>query len=155
MGYAATGFSWLFSVPPGEYRYIELEEATTASFIILTTEAYLPFSVLEYPKNQPIAVAHGVRTWALGKALKLQASGLTPWGRALLEKIIVAQLVKKFPTFYGTRRFIIVFTRARQWSLSCSRWIQSTASHPSSVRYILRLSAYLHLGYMENKISLI
>jgi hypothetical protein len=62
MGYAATGFSWLFSVPPGEYRYIELEEATTASFIILTTEAYLPFSVLEYPKNQPIAVAHGVRT---------------------------------------------------------------------------------------------
>jgi hypothetical protein len=29
-----------------------------------------------------------------------------------------AQLVKKFPSFYGTRRFITVFTRARHLSLS-------------------------------------
>jgi hypothetical protein len=28
-------------------------------------------------------------------------------------KLIVAQLVKKFPAFYGTRRFIIVFIRDR------------------------------------------
>jgi hypothetical protein len=27
---------------------------------------------------------------------------LTPWSRALLEKLIVTQLVKKFPIFYGT-----------------------------------------------------
>jgi hypothetical protein len=36
----------------------------------------------------------------------------TPWNKALLEKITVAQLVKKFSAFSGTRRFITVFTRA-------------------------------------------
>jgi hypothetical protein len=27
---------------------------------------------------------------------------LTPWSRDLLEKLTLAQLVKKFPAFYGT-----------------------------------------------------
>ena len=36
---------------------------------------------------------------------------LTPWSRVLLEKPIGSQLVKKFPAFYGTRRFITAFTR--------------------------------------------
>jgi hypothetical protein len=31
---------------------------------------------------------------------------------SLLEKPTVAQLLKNFPIFYGTRRFITVFTRA-------------------------------------------
>jgi hypothetical protein len=43
---------------------------------------------------------------------------LTPWSRGLLEKLKVSQLVKKFPEFYGTRRFITAFTRARHLSLS-------------------------------------
>jgi hypothetical protein len=38
--------------------------------------------------------------------------------RVLLEKIIVSQLVKKFPAFFGTQRFITMFTRACHWSLS-------------------------------------
>ena len=38
---------------------------------------------------------------------------LTPWSRALLEKLTGSQLVKKFPEFYGIRRFITAFTRAR------------------------------------------
>jgi len=42
---------------------------------------------------------------------------LTPWSR-VLQKLVVTQLVKKFPTFYGTWRFIIVFTRFHHWSLS-------------------------------------
>jgi hypothetical protein len=46
---------------------------------------------------------------------------LPPWSRVLLEKLIVTQLVKKFPTFYGNRRFITVFTTARHLSLSCAR----------------------------------
>jgi len=29
---------------------------------------------------------------------------LTPWSRVLLEKLTGFQLVKKLPTFYGTRR---------------------------------------------------
>jgi hypothetical protein len=31
---------------------------------------------------------------------------LIPFSRALLEKLIVTQLVKKFPAFYGTSRFL-------------------------------------------------
>jgi hypothetical protein len=37
---------------------------------------------------------------------------LTPWSRVLLEKLPGLQLVKKIPVFYGTRRFISVFTSA-------------------------------------------
>ena len=43
---------------------------------------------------------------------------LTPWSRVLLEKLTGLQLVKKFPAFYGTRRFITAFTSARHLSLS-------------------------------------
>jgi hypothetical protein len=43
---------------------------------------------------------------------------LTPWNRILLEKLTSFQLVKKFPAFYGTRRFITAFTSARHLSLS-------------------------------------
>jgi hypothetical protein len=42
---------------------------------------------------------------------------ITPWSRGLLEKLTVSQLVKKFPAFYGTRRFITAFTRAHHLSL--------------------------------------
>ena len=37
---------------------------------------------------------------------------ITPWSRVLLETLTGFQLVKKFPAFYGTRRFITAFTRA-------------------------------------------
>jgi hypothetical protein len=40
------------------------------------------------------------------------------WSEALLEKMLIVQLLKKFPAFYATRRSITVFTRAIQWSLS-------------------------------------
>ena len=35
---------------------------------------------------------------------------LTPWNGVLLEKLTGSQLVKKFPTFYGTLRFITAIT---------------------------------------------
>jgi len=38
---------------------------------------------------------------------------LTPVSRVLLEKLTGSQLVKKFSAFYGNRRFITAFTRAR------------------------------------------
>jgi len=43
---------------------------------------------------------------------------VTPWSRVLLEKLTGLKLVKKFPAFYGTRRFITAFTSARHLSLS-------------------------------------
>ena len=42
---------------------------------------------------------------------------LTPRSIFLLEKLTGSQLLKKCPVFYGTRRFITVFTRARQLPL--------------------------------------
>ena len=43
---------------------------------------------------------------------------LTPWSRVLLKKLTGFQLVNKFPTFYGTQRFITAFTSACHLSLS-------------------------------------
>jgi hypothetical protein len=41
-----------------------------------------------------------------------------------LEKLIVTQMVKNLPAFYGTQGFII--TKARHWTLYWTSWIQST-----------------------------
>ena len=38
---------------------------------------------------------------------------LTPWCRVLLEKLTGLQLLKKYPAFYGTRRFITALTSVR------------------------------------------
>jgi hypothetical protein len=59
---------------------------------------------------------------------------------------IVTHIVKKFPAFYGIRRFITVFTRARHWSLSCVSCIKSASSHSVSPTSILILSSHLRLG---------
>ena len=71
---------------------------------------------------------------------------LTPWCRVLLEKLTGLQLVKKFPAFHGTRRFITALTSVRQLSLSWASQIQSTYPHPTSCRSILILSTHLRLG---------
>jgi hypothetical protein len=47
------------------------------------------------------------------------------------------QLVRKFPVFYGTRKSITVFTKARQRSLCWVSWIQSTPSNPASLIHTL------------------
>ena len=48
---------------------------------------------------------------------------LSPCSRAL-PQLTFPQVVKKFPAFYGTRRFIAAFTTARFLSLSRARSIQ-------------------------------
>ena len=50
--------------------------------------------------------------------------------RVLLEKLTGFQLVKKFPAFHGTRRFITTFTSARHLSLSSVSSIQSIPPLP-------------------------
>jgi hypothetical protein len=62
-----------------------------------------------------------------------------------MEKPPVVQLLKNFPTFYGTRRFITAFTRALHWSLPWARSIWSIPSYPISLRSILILSTHLRL----------
>ena len=70
---------------------------------------------------------------------------LTPWCRVLLEKLTGLQLVKKFPAFYGTRRFITALTSVRHLPLSWASPIQSIYPHPTSWRSVLILSTHLIL----------
>ena len=71
---------------------------------------------------------------------------LTPWCRVPLEKLTGLQLVKKFPAFYGTRRFITSFTSARHQSLSWANSIQVMPPQPTSLRSIVMLSSHPRLG---------
>ena len=71
---------------------------------------------------------------------------LTPWCRFLLEELTGLQLVKKFPAFHGTRRFITALTSVRHLSLSWANPIQFIYPYPTSWRSILILSTHLRLG---------
>ena len=57
---------------------------------------------------------------------------LSPCCRVLLEKLTGLQLVKKFPAFHGTRRFITALTSVRHLSLSWASPIRSIYPHPTS-----------------------
>jgi hypothetical protein len=56
--------------------------------------------------------------WIIATAASRITYLLTPWSRVLPEKLTGLQLVKKFPAFYRTRRFITALTSARHLSLS-------------------------------------
>ena len=72
---------------------------------------------------------------------------LTPWCRVLLEKLTGLQLVKKFPAFHGTRKFITALAKVRHLSLSWASPILSIYPHPTAWRSILILST--HLSHQE------
>jgi len=59
----------------------------------------------------------------------LLTHSLTPWCRVLLEKLTGLQLVKKFPAFCGTRRFIAAPISANHLSLPGASSIQSIPPH--------------------------
>jgi hypothetical protein len=77
-----------------------------------------------------------------------------PW-RRVLEKLKVAQLVKKLLTCYIIRIFIIAFTRAGHWTLSWASWIRSSPLKPVSLRFILVSSSHLHLVVSSSQILLL
>ena len=84
--------------------------------------------------------------WTLGCSKHVADTILTPWWRVLLEKLTGLQLVKKFPAFHGTRRFITALTSVRHLSLSWASPIHFMYPHPTSWRSILILSTHLRLG---------
>jgi len=51
---------------------------------------------------------------------------LTPWNGVLLDKLMFAQLVKKFSASYRSRRRITVFTKLCHWPLS---WSDESSPH--------------------------
>ena len=78
---------------------------------------------------------------------------LTPWCRVIPDKLTGLQLVKKFLTFYGTRRFITALTSVRHLSLSWASPIQSIYPHLTSWRSVLILSIHLRLGLPSGLLS--
>jgi hypothetical protein len=56
-----------------------------------------------------------------------------------------SELVKKLPSFYLTRSFIMFVTKPHHWTLFWVRWLQSASSHPLSLRSNLISSSHLHL----------
>ena len=76
----------------------------------------------------------------------LLTHSLTSWSQIFVEKITGFQPVKKFPTFYGTQRFITTFTSASHISLSWASLIQTMPPHPTSWRFILILPSHLRLS---------
>ena len=114
----------------------------------------------QQPQETDMNVSCGIRTYNLSRRaaadLQLRPCGqwvrptvnylLTPWCRVLLGQLTGLQLVKKFPAFHGTRRFITALTSVRHLSLSWASPIQSIYPHPTSWRSILLLSTHLRLG---------
>jgi hypothetical protein len=74
----------------------------------------------------------------------MQLTNSQSW--TLLEKPLIVQLLKNFPAFYDTWRFITVFTRALHWSLSWAISMKSIPPHLTYVRCILILFTYLRLS---------
>jgi hypothetical protein len=79
------------------------------------------------------------------RAPRVGSRRLTAWVMAG-PKLKVAQLLKTFPTFYETQKFITVFTRALHWSLPWAKIIQSITPYPISLRSIFIFYSQLRLG---------
>jgi hypothetical protein len=73
---------------------------------------------------------------------------LTSWSWALLEEPPVLHLLKNFPIFYGTQRFITVFARTFQSSASWTRSVLPMPPHPiyEYLRCIFVFSIHIRLG---------
>jgi hypothetical protein len=86
------------------------------------------------------------------------------WSWALLEKLPIVQPFKKFPAFYGTRRFITVFTRALHWSLFWAALQRINMHSPLNLRrdplilwvliFFPRPAIHLHVFHSYSKSTL-
>jgi hypothetical protein len=72
---------------------------------------------------------------------------ITPWCRILIEKMIVTQLVKKYPTSLRKPKIHHRVHKNPPWTLSLASRIQFATSIPISPRSILILSSNLLLGH--------
>jgi len=114
--------------------------------LVSDSSSSLLVKLIKFSHHMKIRLYHLTNTTGIQILLLLKTYLLTPWSRVLLEKLTGLQLVKKFPAFYGTWRFITALTSARHLSLSWASSIQSTNPHPTSQRSILILSSHLRLG---------
>jgi hypothetical protein len=145
--------------------------ATTQFIIIFPTPVFLNFflqrnhcvdKTLSALSPPPLPPRNPTDRWTqngrIGKFITCQRTSAAsyctkppfPLFHCLDLKLIAAQLVKKFRVFYGIRRFITVFTRTRQWSLSWARWFLGHIPNHISLRCMLILSSHLCLGIPIN-----
>jgi hypothetical protein len=83
--------------------------------------AMAPIGQQHHKKNDSYSVQCKTDSFTV---LSLLTYLLTPWSKVSLEKLTGSQLVKKFPAFYGTQRFITAVTSACHLSLSNSLYLQ-------------------------------
>jgi hypothetical protein len=98
---------------------------STAPHHVLSPHQRLPPAMLHHPLHLGHLAAAAASGFSATSAdfLGKQSFQLTQC-RVLLEKLTVTQLVKKFPTLYGPRGFMTVFTRACHWILFWASSIQ-------------------------------
>ena len=122
---------------------------TTSSFwkqlLHLRCSCYTPMRIYNYSLRATCPINLIIHFHSRNNYL-LHTYLLTPMKGILLEKLTGFQLVKKFPAFYGTRRFITAFTSARHLSLSSAISFQPIPPHPTSWRLFLILSSHLSMG---------
>jgi len=118
------------------------------SLVVFQMTYATSFMYLESVWFQTIIILHNVLLLicSISYLLLLWIYLLTPRCRVLLEQLTGLQLVKKFPAFHGTRRFITTLTSVRHLSLSWASPVQSIYPHPTSWKSILILSTHLRLG---------
>jgi hypothetical protein len=81
------------------------------------TSAYKIQTPGNYPEENTQHTEHGESKLRKTYYFTLFTYLLTPWSMVLLEKLTGLQLVKKFPAFCGTQRFITALTSSRHLSL--------------------------------------
>jgi hypothetical protein len=138
-------------LPQGHYGFILVISWYLDSLVIAVVPATVCFKRLLHStilcdpnkipgfqtvRNLRITVCYKYEIYGYGLMLRMSCTWSShrnrsptssSWSWALFEKPPIVQLLNNFPAFYGTRRFITVFTRALHWSLSSARSIQSIA----------------------------
>ena len=98
-------------LPPAEYKFCLLKNGPSSIVLI---KMYFVFLFFNFP---------GLMNYNGNMIIMMHL--LTPWCRVLLEKLTGLQLVKKYPAFHGTRKFITALTSVRHLSLFWASPIQS------------------------------
>jgi hypothetical protein len=124
------------------------------SFQIKEDMSVLNYPIMSYRRNKTVAYFNlrrldVVNSFSLCSIINAWQDGLiciiislTTWSKALYEKLIVAQIVEKFPAFMEPEDSLTVFSSARHRTIPESA---ESTPHTISLRLIL-ISSHLSLG---------
>ena len=110
-------------IPPAEYHNILLEmhkvfQLPKHCYCFISIYIYINLYIYIFTTYVLIYLHSYLLTYLVTYLLTyLLTYSLTPCSRVLLDKLTCSQPVKKFPPFYGTRRFITAFTSTGHLSL--------------------------------------